>query len=156
MQNAKENLLGEKNDGNLMEVYPNGDVFWSQRIRAVINCHFHLARLPWDMQTCEVDVGLFSQTVQEVNMTWTDNNNEGALANLEKQVNSQWFVGKQRVENRLHKGAAGDYTIAVAEFTLTRCADTSWVCSEYVFGCVDTTFPCSNNQLAQVKTASPD
>ena len=88
--------------------------------RAVINCHFYLGKLPWDEQTCEIDVGLYSQTLAEVNLTWTDNNDEGALAGLEHQVTAEWFIGEQHAENRIHKGAAGDYALAVATFKLTR------------------------------------
>ena len=119
-ENSKSNKLGQQFDGNLLEIYPNGDIFWVRRIRADINCHFNLARLPWDEQACEIDVSLFSQTIQQVNLTWTDNNNEGALANLHTQTDFQWLIGGQHAEHRVRAGISGEYASAVVSFDLKR------------------------------------
>jgi hypothetical protein len=60
-----EQEIGEKNDGYSIEVNPAGEVFWSQRLRITLNCEMNFERMPWDEQSCSVQVGPYSQTGDE-------------------------------------------------------------------------------------------
>ena len=49
-------------------------------------------RLPWDKQTCGINVGVFSETTRDVQLVWTSKNKDGALANLLNQSLSEWDI----------------------------------------------------------------
>ena len=49
-------------------------------------------RLPWDKQTCGINVGVFSETTRDVQLVWTSKNKDGALANLLNQSLSEWKI----------------------------------------------------------------
>lgn len=42
-----KHLIGAKNDGQQMDIYPSGDIYWSQRLRLTLNCKFDFALMPW-------------------------------------------------------------------------------------------------------------
>ena len=58
-------------------------------------CLLHIItpqRLPWDQQICGIKVGVFSETVKQVQLAWTSKNDEGALSNLDKQTLNEWYI----------------------------------------------------------------
>ena len=103
-----------------MEVYPNGDVYWSQRIRMTVNCKMHLARLPYDEQLCGLKMGPYSQSEAEVVLKWTERNNGLALSNLDSQENSEWEIGTQEIDSLSEVYSSGNYSLAIVSFKLTR------------------------------------
>ena len=106
-ENSRQNHLGLPNDGTLLESYPDGGVFMSQRLRLTVNCAMNLGRLPWDRQICGINVGVFSETAKQVQLAWTSKNFEGALANLDKQSLSEWYIlnASSQVSSRERAGA---------------------------------------------------
>ena len=119
-ENSRQNHLGLPNDGTLLESYPDGGVFMSQRLRLTVNCAMNLGRLPWDRQICGVNVGVFSETAKQVQLAWTSKNFEGALANLDKQSLSEWYIlnASSQVSSRERAGA--NYSLLKADFILER------------------------------------
>jgi hypothetical protein len=118
-KNAKKNDLGLPNDGSLMEVYPSGQVYWSQRIRMTVNCKFHLGRLPWDTQSCGLAVGLHAQVKDEVDLVWKEG--EKALPGLELQTMiPDWTIGEEGKANVDVPRQAGVKPEAHVWFVLSR------------------------------------
>ena len=65
-----ENKLGQESDGDLVEVYPSGRVWWSQRARLTMSCKMFFNRMPYDRQCCNFLMGMWSQTAEEVEIHW--------------------------------------------------------------------------------------
>ena len=103
-------------EGNLLEVNSSGQVYWSQRLRATMNCEMNFHRLPWDEHECTLEVGSYSQTALEIDLRW-----EGlALENLEKQKNQEWEIGEQTQSRSLFTGPQGQYWFITVRFPLKR------------------------------------
>jgi hypothetical protein len=103
-----------------MEVYPTGDVYWSQRIRMTVNCRMHLERLPYDEQLCSLQMGPYSQSEAEVVLRWTQRNDGLALSNLDGQQNAEWEIGTQEQDSLSEVYSSGNYSVATVSFMLTR------------------------------------
>ena len=56
--------------GMLFEVRPNGSVWWSRQVSFELACPMDLARMPYDVQTCPLVMGLYDATSDEVSLRW--------------------------------------------------------------------------------------
>ena len=92
----------------------------SQRLRLTVNCAMNLGRLPWDRQICGVNVGVFSETAKQVQLAWTSKNFEGALANLDKQSLSEWYILNTSSQVSSRERAGANYSLLKADFILER------------------------------------
>jgi hypothetical protein len=102
----------------MVKITPDGQVYWSQRLRLTVNCKMSFHQLPWDEQRCEVIMGSYSQGADEVNFQWR----EGALAmdKLSDQTNSEWIIGEQTQSEVRIPGLTPKVRV---EFSLTRIPD---------------------------------
>lgn len=107
--------IGAKNDGQLMEVRPNGDVYWSQRLRVTINCAMDFRQMPWDTQECDIVMGSYSQGPAEVNFQWK--RDRIAMDKLDEQTNNEWEIGPQEQGEVRIEGLNPKVQV---KFTLTR------------------------------------
>ena len=115
--------IGAKNDGQEMDIFPNGDVYWSQRLRLTLNCAMHLQQMPWDTQTCGIYMGSYSQPGSEVTYRWQLGRRSSPLAldNLQEQQNAEWLIGEQEQSEVRTPGLNPKVQVT---FTLERRPDT--------------------------------
>ena len=119
--------VGAKYDGQQMDVYPNGDVYWSNRLRMTGNCKMNFQQMPWDEQRCGIIMGSYSQSAAEVNFQWKPGRvppllrpsppgprqllrlgtPQLAMDKLADETNAQWEIGVQtQSEVRVDAGCA--------------------------------------------------
>ena len=119
--------LGAKHDGQQMDVFPSGDVYWSNRLRMTGNCKMHFQQMPWDEQHCGIIMGSYSQSAAEVNFQWKPGRvppllrpsppgprqllrlgtPQLAMDKLADETNAQWEIGVQtQSEVRVDAGRA--------------------------------------------------
>lgn len=111
-------MIDQRVSSQMVKITPDGQVYWSQRLRLTANCKMNFHQLPWDKQRCEVIMGSYSQGADEVNFRWRP----GSLAmdKLDEQTNSEWIIGEQtQSEVRI----PGLHPKVKVEFSLTRIPD---------------------------------
>ena len=88
-----DHTIGAKHDGQMVKITPDGQVYWSQRLRLTVNCKMNFHQLPYDEQRCEIVMGSYSQGADEVNFQWRPG--KDAMDKLDEQTNSEWIIGEQ-------------------------------------------------------------
>ena len=115
--------IGAKNDGQMMDIYPSGDIFWSQRLRVTLNCAMNFERMPWDEQSCSIALGPYSFPGTEVEYRWKAG--RPAMDKLEDQEDAEWTIGTQSFRDHKAVFGIGSWWSEVhVDFTLTRRPDT--------------------------------
>ena len=66
----KSSAMRDSGAGELFEVSPDGQVFWSQQVSMTIKCELDLYKMPFDTQRCTYLMGLYAQTAAEVQLAW--------------------------------------------------------------------------------------
>ena len=82
-----------KGTGELLEVYPDGSVWWSRQAHFTLACPFaaNLGRMPFDTQTCNFMVGMYADTALDSQLRWKEG--RVALANHDGTAClNEWFV----------------------------------------------------------------
>lgn len=51
------NSLGQETHNQLARIYPNGDVYLSERISVTLYCPMNLVNYPFDRQICQIKIG---------------------------------------------------------------------------------------------------
>ena len=123
-EGAKEITLphhaGVPDRGELLKVYPNGDVFWSRQVAFVLSCPFarNLGRLPFDTQSCTFLMGMYAETAAEVQVRWRPG--ATALSNWDGACLAEWQLTDHRQEDLLQVYTSANYTYAQASLDFTR------------------------------------
>ncbi|CAG7719305.1 unnamed protein product [Allacma fusca] len=98
----------------------NGSVIWVPPIKATAHCELNLKRWPHDTQTCEVKIGSWTYSEDEVNVTLAD----GPAVNHESTLNNtEWELlgAEARRESREYDCCPGsNYVTIHYKFTLHR------------------------------------
>lgn len=80
-KNARQNHLGLSRTAqrrHSTRVIPRWRRVYVAAPRLTVNCAMNLGRLQWDQQICGVNLGVFSETAEQVQLAWTSKNVEGA------------------------------------------------------------------------------
>ena len=88
-----EEVAAPKDVGELLEVYPDGSVWWSRQAHFTLACPFaaNLGRMPFDTQTCNFMVGMYADTALDSQLRWKEG--RVALANHDGTAClNEWFV----------------------------------------------------------------
>ena len=115
---AVSHTIGARGDGQLMEVKPSGEVYWSQRLRMTVNCEMDFRQMPWDTQECNIVMGSYSQGPSEVSFQWKPG--RIAMEKLEEMTNNEWEIGAQEQGEVREAGLNPKVQV---KFTLTRVPD---------------------------------
>lgn len=51
------NSLGQETHNQLARIYPNGDVYLSERVSVTLSCPMNLVNYPFDKQICQIKIG---------------------------------------------------------------------------------------------------
>nr|XP_045616050.1 glycine receptor subunit alpha-2-like isoform X2 [Procambarus clarkii] len=54
----------------LVRINPNGHILYMLRLKLTFACMMELSRFPLDVQVCTMEIGSFSKTTQELNLSW--------------------------------------------------------------------------------------
>ncbi|KAM3183976.1 hypothetical protein ACTXT7_009301 [Hymenolepis weldensis] len=74
-RNGKDGYLHKMTLPNyLLRVYPNGKVLYSQKITMRFGCQMELHNFPMDEQVCDINIGSYGYTFDELHFDWTDQN----------------------------------------------------------------------------------
>ena len=106
--------------GELLKVYPNGDIFWSRQVEFVLSCDFasNLDKLPFDTQTCKFMMGMYAETASEVVVRWKPG--ATALSNWDGVCLAEWMLTDHRQVDELQVYTSANYTYATAELDFSR------------------------------------
>ena len=125
--NALKNTLGGDQDrieGEMLTLSPTGEVFWSQRARLQVDCPMNFWRMPWDVQHCKLELGLYRSRADRVTIEWKNEYKNGTgqpfgwvwgAAPL-----SAWQEIPLPAVNKLHVYSTGTFSSATAHVDLKR------------------------------------
>lgn len=72
-RNGKDGYLHKMTLPNyLLRVYPDGGVLYSQKITMRFACQMDLQLFPMDEQICDINIGSYGYTLQELRFAWTE------------------------------------------------------------------------------------
>uniref|UniRef100_A0A5K3F8G5 Ig-like domain-containing protein n=1 Tax=Mesocestoides corti TaxID=53468 RepID=A0A5K3F8G5_MESCO len=74
-RNGKEGFLYRMTVPNhMIRVSPNGDIYYSQKITMKLACEMHLRNFPMDQQDCDMDIGSYGYTIDQLKFIWDGDN----------------------------------------------------------------------------------
>ena len=110
--------------GELLEVYPDGSIWWSRQVSFELSCSFakSLDQLPFDTHTCHFMMGMYADTSTESYVRWKKDavalsNNDGSACL------PQWYVTNFVQEDVLQVYSSANYTYAKATLSFSRSPD---------------------------------
>ncbi|XP_023220849.1 glycine receptor subunit alpha-3-like [Centruroides sculpturatus] len=56
----------------LLRIHPNGDILFSMRLTLKLHCHMIFKHYPLDTQKCNVVLGPYAQTIDQISIKWQD------------------------------------------------------------------------------------
>ncbi|VDP66515.1 unnamed protein product [Echinostoma caproni] len=68
---------------DLIRVHPNGSVLYSQKITMILSCSMYLRLYPMDHQECQMNIGSYGYTVDELKFVWRDEDPVTVAENLQ-------------------------------------------------------------------------
>ena len=117
--------------GEMMTVSQAGEVFWSRQVRFTLRCPIKLSKLPFDTQRCNFLAGLYSQSADQVRLTWRDSSWRDSSTNGGLEAMIGWreaclagFVATALESANIEKTyLSGNYTYVLATLDFTRSPD---------------------------------
>ncbi|CUT99575.1 glycine receptor subunit alpha 1 [Echinococcus multilocularis] len=120
-RNGKDGYLHKMTLPNyLLRVYPNGKVLYSQKITMRFACQMELQNFPMDEQVCDINIGSYGYTFQELRFDWTDQN---ALELTKDLQISEFYTPANFTTIDCTEEAStstGNYTCLLVKFHLSR------------------------------------
>ena len=118
----------KKDRGELVHVYPSGDVWWSSQAEFVISCPMvaNLGPLPFDSHTCNFLMGMYSDSDHRVRVRWKgyDPNDASAaavaLVNWDGACMAEWQAYDMTQEQVMYEYATSNFTYASAKVHFAR------------------------------------
>ncbi|CAL8100234.1 unnamed protein product [Calicophoron daubneyi] len=120
-RNGKDGYLHKLTLPNyLLRVYPNGNVLYSQKITMRFSCQMHLQTFPMDTQECDINIGSYGYTLNELKFIWSP---EKAIE-LPSNLQLSEFETPERFQpedcSANYSTSTGQYTCLKATFKLQR------------------------------------
>jgi hypothetical protein len=105
--------------GELLEVYPDGTIWWSLQQTFLLACSFSsTSNLPFDTHACNYRMGSYSENAADAIVRWRTG--EQGLANIDGPCMREWFVTGYEQEDVLDVYVGANYTFASATIMLSR------------------------------------
>ncbi|VDO03387.1 unnamed protein product [Rodentolepis nana] len=120
-RNGKDGYLHKMTLPNyLLRVYPNGKVLYSQKITMRFDCQMELHNFPMDEQVCDINIGSYGYTLDELRFDWTDKN----ALELQKDLQISEFNSPPNHTiidcTEEASTSTGNYTCLLVQFHLSR------------------------------------
>ncbi|XP_042220572.1 glycine receptor subunit alpha-2-like [Homarus americanus] len=101
----------------LVRINPNGQILYMLRLKLTFACMMELSRFPLDVQVCTMEIGSFSKTTQELNLSWK----EGDPIKIYRGLKMPQFNIIDNQTDRCHEDfQIGNYSCLRALITLER------------------------------------
>lgn len=124
----------EQGAGELLEIYPDGTVFWSQQVSLELSCQLDLKNVPFDVQSCNFMMGLYSDTAEDVMLSWKADRSalDGWDSRRVRCLNEFVVIGVE--QQNLRRTYEHEYTYALATITFAR--QPHWLITNYLMPAV--------------------
>ncbi|KAM7534433.1 hypothetical protein Aperf_G00000112105 [Anoplocephala perfoliata] len=120
-RNGKEGLLYKMTVPNhKILVSPDGRIYFSQKITMRLACEMHLRNFPMDQQDCDMDIGSYGYTLDQLKFIWDGNN---TLKFADDMVISEFNTPVTAITEDCtnpQTTSTGTYTCLLARFQLKR------------------------------------
>ena len=120
-RNGKEGYLHKMTQPNyLLRVYPSGQVLYSQKITMRFACQMDLQTFPMDVQQCDINIGSYGYTLQELKFVWS----ETSPIELNKDMQLSEFNTPEEFATldctSQASTSTGNYSCLLAKFSIAR------------------------------------
>nr|QQY02455.1 glycine receptor subunit beta [Cryptocotyle lingua] len=131
-RNGKEGRLHKMTCENLLiRIQPNGDVLYSQKITMRLDCQMQLHTFPMDTQECEMNIGSYGYTLEQLRFVWRNETPVSLPPDLQiSEFDPPKEVVPQDCSNQ-YKTSTGQYTCLNVTFLLSRQIG-YWLASTYI------------------------
>ncbi|XP_064602547.1 glycine receptor subunit alpha-2-like isoform X2 [Liolophura sinensis] len=117
MNSKKETFHTVTAPNALLRIFPNGDVFYSQRLSLVVDCNMHLQYFPMDEQTCDLKTMTYGYVSKDLTLKWMT---EDSLTINEKNQLPEFQVMKTDTADCTQTFITGNYSCLKAIFHISR------------------------------------
>lgn len=131
-RNGKEGYVHKMTLPNyLMRLSPNGLILYSQKITMRFSCQMDLKTFPMDTQICDMNIGSYGYTLDELQFKWRDNDSITIAHGMQiSEFNSPiGFTTKDCSDGS--QTSTGSYTCLLATFILKRQLE-SYIVSTFI------------------------
>ena len=103
-------------------IYSDGRVWRSQQRRATLACTIDLSQMPYDTQSCQWKMGMYTELAHEVQIKWRANNGTSldAFDRWGQTCPSGWTPTAMSQADVVESWPSGSYSYAVANVDFTR------------------------------------
>ncbi|KAL5964027.1 Glycine receptor subunit alpha-1 [Taenia solium] len=120
-RNGKEGFLYRMTVPNhMIRVSPDGSIYYSQKITMKLACEMHLRNFPMDHQDCDMDIGSYGYTIDQLKFIW---NGDNALKFADDMLISEFNTPSSTVTEDCTEPqttSTGTYTCLLGRFQLKR------------------------------------
>ncbi|KAL1512370.1 hypothetical protein AB1Y20_005628 [Prymnesium parvum] len=118
IENAFDSEFAEDpEDGEMVTVSSNGDVFWSQRTRLLLDCPMDFWRMPFDIHHCTIELGMYRSSADDVVIVWHET---GATQFRPNMRSTHWAFITNPENDISFISKYSDYSAARAIITIER------------------------------------
>ncbi|CAM1292198.1 GLRA3 (predicted) [Pycnogonum litorale] len=101
----------------LVRINPGGEILYMLRLKLTFSCMMKLQKYPLDSQVCHIEIGSFSKTLSELNLTWYGTEPVKLYSGL---TLPQFRIERIQTTNCRENFQIGEYSCLKAEFFLQR------------------------------------
>ncbi|KAM6143208.1 gamma-aminobutyric acid receptor subunit theta [Erethizon dorsatum] len=117
--NSKDAFMQDTTvENRVFQLHPDGTVRYGIRLTATAACSLDLRKFPMDQQTCKLEVESYGYTVEDVILSW-ENNENGVQMTEELQIPQFSFLGKMITSKEVYF-YTGSYMRLVMKFQVQR------------------------------------
>ncbi|CAH3025688.1 unnamed protein product, partial [Porites evermanni] len=115
--NSRESNLRVKDSesDSMLEIYPNGSIFYSKGVKIVASCEMNLENFPMDTQKCMLIFGSYSFNTNGLNYKWKTD-----TAIVEKKSIAQFDMNKVELNSTNTTYISGSYSTLIISFNFKR------------------------------------
>ena len=100
-RNGKEGFLYRMTVPNFkIRVKPDGNIYYSQKITMKLACEMHLRNFPMDQQDCDMNMGSYGYTIDQVKFIW---DGENALKFADGMLISEFNTPSTTITEVMHR-----------------------------------------------------
>ncbi|XP_020618880.1 glycine receptor subunit alpha-4-like isoform X2 [Orbicella faveolata] len=108
-------------DNYLLQIQPDGNIFYSVRLTVTMACKLNLQMFPHDVQTCTVMLESYGYQATDVYYKWNSRNSTGDVVYIAEDLEMpQFMITKVELEERTNIYNIGPHSALVAKFTFHR------------------------------------